>query len=49
MGKYRILHLPVVKEGKALVVISPTNLLLLTVYEKNHIVEQLKRYIAPGF
>ena len=49
MGKHRIRHLPVVEEGKVLGVISATDLLLLTVSEKDHIIEQLERYIASGF
>ncbi|HJN81849.1 MAG: CBS domain-containing protein [Verrucomicrobiota bacterium] len=49
MGKSRIRHLPVVEKGKVLGVISSTDLLLLTVSEKDHIIEQLERYIAPGF
>ncbi|HJN89486.1 MAG TPA: CBS domain-containing protein [Verrucomicrobiota bacterium] len=49
MGKSRIRHLPVVENGKVLGVISSTDLLLLTVSEKDHIIEQLERYIAPGF
>ena len=49
MGKRRIRHLPVVEKGKVLGVISSTDLLLLTVSEKDHIIDQLERYIAPGF
>jgi len=49
MGKRRIRHLPVVEKGKVLGVISTTDLLLLTVSEKDHIIDQLERYIAPGF
>ena len=49
MGKRRIRHLPVVKNGKVLGVISSTDLLLLTVSEKDHIIDQLERYISPGF
>ncbi|SVB30574.1 uncharacterized protein METZ01_LOCUS183428 [marine metagenome] len=49
MGKNRIRHLPVVEDGNVLGVISSTDLLLLTVSEKDHIIEQLERYIAPGF
>ena len=48
MGKNRVRHLPVVADGKVLGVISPTDLLLLTVSEKDHIIEQLERYIGPG-
>ena len=48
MGKNRVRHLPVVADGKVLGVISSTDLLLLTVSEKNHIIEQLERYIGPG-
>ena len=49
MGKRRIRHLPVLEKGKVLGVISSTDLLLLTVSEKDHIIDQLERYIAPGF
>ncbi|MBT3616976.1 MAG: CBS domain-containing protein [Verrucomicrobia bacterium] len=49
MCKRRIRHLPVVEKGKVLGVISSTDLLLLTVSEKDHIIDQLERYIAPGF
>jgi len=49
MGNNRVRHLPVVEKGKVLGVISSTNLLLLTVSQKDHIIEQLERYIAPGF
>ena len=49
MSKSRIRHLPVVEKGKVLGVISSTDLLLLTVSEKDHIIDQLERYIAPGF
>ena len=49
MGNNRVRHLPVVENGKVLGVISSTDLLLLTVSQKDHIIEQLERYIAPGF
>ena len=49
MGKNRIRHLPVVEKGEVLGVISSTDLLRLTVSQKDHIIEQLARYIAPGF
>jgi CBS domain-containing protein len=49
MGKRRIRHLPVVEKGKVVGVISSTDLLILTVTEKDHIIDQLERYIAPGF
>ena len=49
MGNNRVRHLPVVEKGKVLGVISSTDLLLLTVSQKDHIIEQLERYIAPGF
>ncbi len=49
MGKRRIRHLPVIEKGEVLGVISFTDLLLLTVSEKDHIIDQLERYIAPGF
>ena len=49
MGNNRVRHLPVVEKGKELGVISSTDLLLLTVSQKDHIIEQLERYIAPGF
>ena len=49
MGNNRGRHLPVVEKGKVLGVISSTDLLLLTVSQKDHIIEQLERYIAPGF
>ena len=49
MGNNRVRHLPVVEKGKVLGVSSSTDLLLLTVSQKDHIIEQLERYIAPGF
>ena len=49
MGNNRVRHLPVVEKGKVLGVISSTDLLLLTVSQKDHIIEQLERYITPGF
>ena len=49
MGNNRVRHLPVVEKGKVLGVISSTDLLLLTVSQKDHSIEQLERYIAPGF
>ncbi len=49
MGNNRVRPLPVVEKGKVLGVISSTDLLLLTVSQKDHIIEQLERYIAPGF
>ena len=49
MGNNQVRHLPVVEKGKVLGVISSTDLLLLTVSQKDHIIEQLERYIAPGF
>ena len=48
MGNNRVRHLPVVEKGKVLGVISSTDLLLLTVSQKDHVIEQLERYIAPG-
>lgn len=48
MGKYRVRHLPVVDNGKVVGVITSTDLLILTVNEKDNIIEQLERYISPG-
>ncbi len=48
MGKYRVRHLPVVDNGKFVGVITSTDLLILTVNEKDNIIEQLERYISPG-
>jgi len=39
MGKHRIRHLPALEESKVLGFISATELLLLTVSEKDHIIE----------
>ena len=48
MGKHRVRHLPVVEKGKVVGVITSTNLLILTVKEKDNIIEQLERYISSG-
>ena len=48
MGNNRVRHRPVVENGKLRGVISSTDLLLLTVSQKDHIIEQLERYSAPG-
>ena len=48
MGKQRVRHLPVVEKGKVVGVITSTNLLILTVKEKDNIIEQLERYISSG-
>ena len=47
MGKHRV-HLPVVEKGKVVGVTTSTDLLILTVNEKDNIIEQLERYISPG-
>ena len=47
MGKHRVRHLPVVEKGKVVGVITSTDLLILTVNEKDNIFEQLERYILP--
>ena len=48
MGKHRVRHLPVVEKRKVVGVITSTDLLILTVNEKNNIIEQLERYISPS-
>ncbi len=48
MGKHRVRHLPVVEKRKVVGVITSTDLLILTVNEKDNIIEQLERYISPG-
>ena len=48
MGKHRVRHLPVVEKGKVVGVITSTDLLILTINEKDNIIEQLERYISPG-
>ena len=48
MGKHRVRHLPVVEKRKVVGVITSTDLLILTVNEKNIIIEQLERYISPS-
>ena len=48
MGKHRVRHLPVVDNGKVIGVITSTDVLILTVHEKDNIIEQLERYISPG-
>ena len=48
MGKHRVRHLPVVEKRKVVGLITSTDLLILTVNEKDKIIEQLKRYISPG-
>ena len=47
MGKHRVRHLPVVEKGKVVGVITSTDRLILTVNEKDNIIEQLERYISP--
>jgi len=48
MGQNRVRHLPVTDAGKVLGVISSTDLLILTLSQKDHIIKQLEQYIAPG-
>ena len=48
MGKHRVRHLTVVEKRKVVGVITSTDLLILTVNEKDNITEQLERYISPG-
>ena len=48
MGKHRVRNLPVVEKRKLVGVITSTDLLILTVNEKDNIIEQLERYISPG-
>ena len=48
MGKHRVRHLPVVEKRKVVGVITSTDLLILTVNEKNNIIGQLERYISPS-
>ena len=48
MGKYRVRHLPVVEKRKVVGLITSTDLLILTVNEKDNIIEQLERYISPS-
>ena len=48
MGKHRVRHLPVDEKRKVVGLITSTDLLILTVNEKDKIIEQLKRYISPG-
>ena len=43
MGKHRVRHLPVDDKGKVIGVITSTDVLILTVHEKNNITEQLVR------
>ena len=48
MCKHRVRHLPVVEKRKVVGVITSTDLLILTVNEKDNIIEQLERYISPS-
>ena len=48
MGKHRVHHLPVDEKRKVVGLITSTDLLILTLNEKDNIIEQLKRYISPG-
>ena len=48
MGKHRVRQLPVDEKRKVVGLITSTDLLILTVNEKDNIIEQLKRYISPG-
>ena len=48
IGKHQVRHLPVVEKGKVVGVITSTDLLILTVKEKDNIIEQLERYISSG-
>jgi len=48
MGKYRVRHLPVVEKGKVVGVITSTDLLILTINEKDNIIEELERFISSG-
>ncbi len=48
MGKHRVRHVPVTEEGKVLGVISSNDLLNLALTQKDHIIQQLEQYIAPG-
>ena len=48
MGQKRVRHLPVTEEGKVLGVISSTDALSLALTQKDHIIQQLEQYIAPG-
>ena len=43
MGKHRGRHLPVVDNGKVIGVITSTDVLILTVHEKNNIIEEVVR------
>lgn len=48
MGKHRVRHVPVTEGGKVLGVISSNDLLNLALTQKDHIIQQLEQYIAPG-
>ena len=48
MGKHRVRHVPVTENGKVLGVISSNDLLNLALTQKDHIIQQLEQYIAPG-
>jgi CBS domain-containing protein len=48
MGQNRVRHLPITDEGKILGVITSTDLLILSLTQKDHIIQQLEQYIAPG-
>jgi len=48
MGQNRVRHLPVTDEGKIIGVITSTDLLILSLSQKDHIIKQLEQYIAPG-
>ncbi len=48
MGEHRVRHLPVTDKGNVLGVISSNDLLILSLNQKDHIIQQLEQYIAPG-
>ena len=48
MGKHWVRHLPVVEKRKVVCEITSTDLLILTVNEKDNIIEQLEGYISPA-
>jgi len=48
MGEHRVRHLPVTEGGEVLGVISSNDLLVLSLNQKDHIIQQLEQYIAPG-
>lgn len=48
MGEHRVRHLPVTEGGEVFGVISSNDLLVLSLNQKDHIIQQLEQYIAPG-